>query len=116
MNYLGFMFAENNRNLEEAESLLKRALALDPENPYYMDSLGWVYYRQGKGKEALQMIRGAIYGMESDDAVLRDHLGDVYLLLGNTERALAEWRRSIRLDPTMEPVRKKIEAHTAIAP
>lgn len=116
MNYLGFMFSENNRNLEEAESLLKRALALDPENPYYMDSLGWVYYRQGKGKEALQMIRGAIYGMESDDAVLRDHLGDVYLLLGNTERALAEWRRSIRLDPTMEPVRKKIEAHTAIAP
>ena len=49
--------------------------------------------------------------MESDDAELRDHLGDIYLLLGDTERALAEWRHAFRLDPSMESIQEKIKTH-----
>ncbi len=111
LNFLGFFYAEHDRKLEEAETLLKRALAIDPENPYYLDSLGWVYYRQGKGEEALGLIQQALHAMESDDAELRDHLGDIHQLLGNTQRALAEWHHALRLDPSMEAVREKINAH-----
>ncbi|NLV44388.1 MAG: tetratricopeptide repeat protein [Candidatus Hydrogenedentes bacterium] len=111
LNYLGYLYAENDLNLDKAEALLQRALALDPDNPYYLDSLGWVYYKQGKGEEAARLIRRAIYGMENDDAVLRDHLGDIYLLLGDKERAVAEWRHALRLDPSLETIREKIERH-----
>ena len=107
----GLLYAENNRKLDEAETLLKRALAIEPENPFYLDSLGWVYYRQGRGEEALSLIQQAIHQMESDDAELRDHLGDIYLLLGDTERALAEWRHAFRLDPSMESSQEKIKTH-----
>ena len=113
LNFLGFLYAEHDRNLEEAESLLNRALAIDPENPYYLDSLGWVYYRQGKGEKAARLIQRAIYSMDGDDAVLRDHLGDVYQLLGQKERALTEWRHALRLDPSLDAVQKKINAHTS---
>lgn len=112
LNFLGYFYAEQNMNLDEAERLLERALKLDPENPYYLDSLGWIYYRQGRAEEAADLIRRAIYGMDTDDPVLRDHLGDVYLLKGDVERAVSEWRRALRLDPSMDEVREKYERHT----
>ncbi len=111
LNFLGYLYAEHDVHLDEAEALLQRALKQDPDNPFYLDSLGWIYYRQSRAEEAATLIRRAIYGMESDDAVLRDHLGDVYLLKGDVKRALGEWRRALRLDPSMQEVREKIDAY-----
>jgi Flp pilus assembly protein TadD len=65
----------------------------------------------GKGPEALDLVRRAIYGMESDDAELRNHLGDIYLLNGDADAAAEQWRRALRLDPKLDEVRKKLEAH-----
>lgn len=111
MNFLGYLYAEHNTNLEMAESLLKRALDYDPNNGFYLDSLGWVYYRMGDADQAIAYIRQAILNMQSDDAVLRDHLGDAYLLKGDVEKAVLEWKRALRLDPELEGVSEKIEAH-----
>jgi len=111
LNFLGFYYADKNIKLREAEALLKKALKAEPNNPYYLDSLGWVYYRMGKAKEALDLVRRAIYGMESDDAELRNHLGDIYLLNGDKTAAAEQWRRALRLDPKLDEVRKKLEAH-----
>ncbi len=111
LNFLGYYYADKNIKLREAESLLKKALKAEPNNPFYLDSLGWVYYRMGKGPEALDLVRRAIYGMESDDAELRNHLGDIYLLNGNETAAVEQWRRALRLDPKLDEVRKKLEAH-----
>ncbi len=111
LNFLGYYYADKNIKLKEAESLLKQALKAEPNNPFYLDSLGWVYYRMGKAKEALDLVRRAIYGMESDDAELRSHLGDIYLLNGDEAAAVEQWRRALRLDPKMDEVRKKLEAH-----
>ena len=111
LNFLGYYYADKHVKLKEAEALLKKALDAEPNNPFYLDSLGWVYYRMGKAKEALDLVRRAIYGMESDDAELRNHLGDIYLLNGDEAAAVDQWRRALRLDPKMDEVNKKLEAH-----
>lgn len=111
LNFLGYLLADEDLRLKEAEELIERALLDDPDNGFYLDSLGWVYFRQGKGKEAVEYIKRAIRSMNSDDAILRDHLGDAYQLDGQTEKALAEWERARRLDPELEGVQEKIEKH-----
>ena len=60
MNYLGYMYAEMGENLDEAESLLLKALKLEPENGSYLDSLGWVYYKKGQYHEALDLLFQAV--------------------------------------------------------
>ena len=111
MNFLAYLYAEEGVKLDEALALLEKALEGDPENPYYLDSLGWIYYKQGRADEAVKNIQQAILGMDSDDGVLRDHLGDAYLLKGDVERAREEWTRALRLDPEIEGVQEKLDAH-----
>ncbi len=111
LNFLGYLYADNNVKLDEAKQLIEKALAIEPENAYYQDSMGWVHYRKGQADKAVEFIQRAIYGMENDDAILRDHLGDAFLLLGNLERALVEWKKALRLDPKLKGVQEKIQAH-----
>lgn len=111
LNFLAYLYAEAGVKLDEAQALLKKAMAADPENPYYMDSLGWTYYKQGRAAEAVELIQKAIYGMETDDAVLREHLGDAYFLKGDIERAREEWQRALRLDPDLAGLKEKIDQH-----
>ena len=111
LNFLGYLLADEDIKLNEAEKLIQRALQMDPENGFYLDSLGWVDYRQGKAKEAIEYIRRAIRAMNSDDSILRDHLGDAYLLNRDTNAALREWQRALRLDPEAEGVQEKIDKY-----
>lgn len=109
LNFLGYLYAEENRNLGKALKLLTLALSLSPDDPFYLDSLGWIHYRLGNFDQAAELVRKAIYGMETDDAVLRRHLGDIYEAQGNTQAALEQWRRALRLDPAQDDLRKKME-------
>jgi tetratricopeptide (TPR) repeat protein len=93
LNYLGYMLADRNVRLEEAYDLIKRAVDLEPENGAYLDSLGWVYYRQGKLDDARGLLERALDRMQ--DPTVHDHLGDVYLKLGKTKEAIAQWQASI---------------------
>ncbi|MGP8247150.1 MAG: tetratricopeptide repeat protein [Bryobacteraceae bacterium] len=94
LNYLGYMLADRNERLDEAYSLVKKALDLDPDNGAYLDSLAWVYYRQGKLAEAEDLLKRALSHMK--DATVHDHLGDVYSKLGKTREAIAQWQASLR--------------------
>jgi len=111
LNFLGYLYAERGVKLDEALELLEKALALDPRNPYYLDSLGWIYYQLGDADKAIDLIQQAIYGMDSDDAILRDHLGDAYLMKGEVQNAVAEWERAHRLDDELEGVKDKLERY-----
>ena len=111
LNFLGYMFAENNINIDEAEKLIARALEKEPDSPFYLDSMGWVYYRKGNADKAIEYIQRAISLMDGDDAVLRDHLGDAYLLKGDVKHAVAEWKKAHRLDPKLEGVQDKLDKH-----
>src|SRR5260370_8182985 len=82
------------QRLDEAESLVQRALNEEPFNGGYLDSLGWIYYKQNKLTDAEAMLRKALE-REGHDATIHSHLGDVYSKLGRTEQAAAEWEKSL---------------------
>ena len=108
LNYLGYTFADAGVNLDEALKLVSRAVALDPDNGAYVDSLGWTYYRLGRPELARGYLERAAR-LEPEDAALQEHLGDVYVALGQTERARQAYQRALALggDDT-EKVRRKL--------
>jgi tetratricopeptide (TPR) repeat protein len=95
MNYLGYMFADQNVRLDEAEKLINKALAAEPNNGAYMDSLGWVYYRMKRLPEAEEQLRRALQKL-SRDATVHDHLGDIYFEEGRVRDALLQWQNSVK--------------------
>ncbi|MDR2426377.1 MAG: tetratricopeptide repeat protein [Endomicrobium sp.] len=85
MNYLGYSYADRNIKLAEAEILLNKAVSLEPQNAAYLDSLGWLYYRQKKYELAKKYI--VIAANFTRDALIYEHLGDVYVELGQLNDA-----------------------------
>jgi tetratricopeptide (TPR) repeat protein len=94
LNYYGYMLGDLGVRLEEAQSLVKRALAEDPYNGAYLDSLGWIYYKQNKLPDAEATLRKALE-RDSHDPTIHSHLGDVYAKSGRPEQAFAEWEKSL---------------------
>ena len=98
MNYLGYMWADINRNLDEAAKYITRANELAPDNAAYVDSLGWLYYRQDKHSEALAELRRAAELMKDEpDSTIHEHIGDTLHQLGQPDEARAEWETSLGL-------------------
>ena len=91
LNYLGYWWADEGRNLKEAMELITKAVQLYPENGYYADSLGWVYFKIGNTKKAVTWLERAVE-LAPDDAVIHDHLGDVYWHLGRLLEARYKWK------------------------
>ena len=104
LNYFGYMLADRGVRLDEALSLIQRAISKEPNNGAYLDSLGWAYYKQNRLAEAEEYLRKAANRSPHDPTIL-GHLADVYMKLGQTERAaelmeraLSEWQHSLPAD------------------
>ena len=95
LNYLGYMLADRDVRLEEAQKLISRALELEPDNGAYLDSLGWVYYRLNRLEDAEQTLQRALAKIGQDPTV-HEHLGDVYAKLGKTKDAITQWEASLK--------------------
>jgi tetratricopeptide (TPR) repeat protein len=112
LNYLGYMFAEKGTDLEEAVSLLQRAIELEPGNSAFYDSLGWAYFRLGEYQRAEEYLAQALAAIDDDDAqeqaVIFDHAGDVAHALGKGDEARRHWTRALELGPTSDSVRRKL--------
>ncbi len=108
LNYLGYMMAERGQSLEQALACLQRAVALDPGNAAFEDSLGWIYYRLGQYEEAEAYLQNAARGSRMDPTVY-DHLGDVRAKTGKRAEALEAYRIALQhgAENTGE-IRKKI--------
>lgn len=107
LNFLGYLYVEENRNLDQAEIMIKRALQMEPNSGAYTDSLGWLYFKQGKIREALKELEKA--SSLSEDPVIYDHLGEAYFKTGDIERARLNWQQSLKLDAQQDQVKQKIE-------
>lgn len=103
-NALGYSLAERNMRLEEAKSLIAKALQYAPSEPFIVDSLGWVEFRLGNHQEALRLLRQA-YGSRPD-AEIAAHLGEVLWVVGEREEALKVWNEGARRDPKNEALRE----------
>lgn len=99
LNYLGYSYADRGINIQKALELTKRAVALKPENGYYVDSLGWALFKMGRIEEALDEIKRAA-GLVKNDPIIFEHLGEIYLKKENREKARKAWIQSIELDPS----------------
>jgi tetratricopeptide (TPR) repeat protein len=94
LNYYGYMLGDLGQRLDEAEAMVKGALKEEPYSGAYLDSLGWVYYKENKLADAEAILRKAV-DRDSHDPTIHSHLGDVYSKLGRTELATAEWEKSL---------------------
>ena len=104
LNYYGYMLGDLGIRLDEAEALVQRALKEDPYNGAYLDSLGWIYFKESKFTASESTLRKALE-RERHDATIHSHLGDLYAKTGRAEQAgteweksLVEWRRSLPAD------------------
>lgn len=95
MNFIGYTWAELGIRLPEAETFIKRALELDPNNGYITDSLGWVYFKAGRFAEAVKVLERAV-ALTTREPVIVEHLGDAYLKVGDRTRALEMLRRAAK--------------------
>ncbi len=106
LNYLGYMFADKGVNLAEAKSLIEQALKVDPHNPAFLDSYGWVFYRMNKYDQALEHLTKAA-GL-TKDATVFEHLGDTYKAIGKLDEARQWWQKSLDLDPKNKAIKEKL--------
>jgi len=112
LNYLGYMLADRGTRVEEALGYIRRAVALDPQNGAYLDSLGWAYFRLGNYDLAEENLRRASERIGNDPTV-HEHLGELYqktgrlkLAAANFERALEEWNKTIPAEVDTDDVAK----------
>jgi tetratricopeptide (TPR) repeat protein len=96
---LGYSYAERGIKIDEAITLTERAVALKPNNGYYVDSLGWALFIMGNLDRALVHIKEAVK-LVGDDPVIYEHLGEVYLKQNLAGEAREAWLRSLELDPS----------------
>jgi tetratricopeptide (TPR) repeat protein len=94
LNYLGYMLADRGVKLDDALSMVQKAVQQDPQNGAYLDSLGWVYFKMGQYALAEANLRKASERMGQDPAV-HDHLGELYEKTGRLKLAAAQWEQSL---------------------
>lgn len=104
-NDLGYTLADAGMNLDEAEQMLKAAVSEvlwngvgeDEQQAAFLDSLGWLYYKQGKFDEARRWLSLGVKMQDGDDPVIHDHLGDLEWRLNHTAEAVRNWKRALEL-------------------
>ncbi len=108
-NYLGYMWVDRNMNLDEAGSMIKKALEIEPANGAYLDSLGWFYFKKGDFARAITELLHAAELTNPPDPVVYEHIGDTYKSLGNGPQALSYWQKGLTLDPQNQSLSSKID-------
>jgi tetratricopeptide (TPR) repeat protein len=132
LNYLGYMLADRGTRLEEALGYIRRAVALDPQNGAYLDSLGWAYFKLGNYDLAEENLRRASERINNDPTI-HQHLAELYQKTGRLklaatywERSLEEWSKTVpaevdadsvaKVQRELETVRVKLAKQNATAP
>lgn len=108
-NNWGYMYADFGVHIEEALRLTKHAVALEPKNGCYLDSLGWAYFRNGEYQKAVKYLEEAIARYPSD-ADCRYHLGKAYESVGAISQALVEYNKALFLNPMHKDAKLRIRA------
>ena len=114
LNYLGYMWADQGVQLERARDMLEKAVAREPRNAAYLDSLGWAYFRLGQLQSAEKNLREA-YRREPADPTIEEHIGDLEARQGNVEGAIRHWEKALVLKHD-EPDRVREKLQRARAP
>ncbi len=107
LNNYAYSLAERGLQLERAREMARKALDAAPDNASYLDTMGWIFFRLGRYRDAEAYVRKAINRGEVS-AVVHEHMGDIYFKLNDTDRALEHWNAALKLDETNTILRDKI--------
>lgn len=110
LNYLAYMWAERGIHLDQALVYVNEALDQLPDNPAFLDTRAWIYFKQGQIDRARTELQSALEIMP-DDPTMTDHMGDIEKAFGQTDDAIAWWKKSLALDPSNESVARKLSDH-----
>jgi tetratricopeptide (TPR) repeat protein len=116
LNHLGYLWAEKGKNLPRARAMIEQALQAEPENPAYMDSMGWVLFKLGRYPEALEWLTQARQRLTEPDATVLDHLGDAAAALGRWDLAREAWAASLKVEASASVAKKLADAPSAPIP
>jgi tetratricopeptide (TPR) repeat protein len=105
LNYLGYSWVDQGLNLKQAMDYIRKAVKLKPDDGYYVDSLGWAYFRLGNLPEAVEQLERAVE-LRPDDPIINDHLGDAYWRVGRKLEAKYQWEQAMTLEPEPEQAEK----------
>ncbi len=111
LNYLGYSWIDNGKNIEQGLALVEQAVQAEPKNGYFMDSLGWAFYRLGAFEKAVKLLEHATMLQPGDPEII-DHLGDALWQVGRYFEARYQWRRVLTLDikeQKKQQIERKIE-------
>ena len=109
-NFVGYTLVDRNIRLKEGIELIKNAVSQEPQNGFYLDSLGWAYYKLNDFKKAIIYLERAIE-LEPQEMEITDHLGDAYFKTGRQKEAKLVWERALSLHggkDLSENIRKKL--------
>jgi Tfp pilus assembly protein PilF len=109
LNHLGYLWADKGTNLARARAMIEQAVRAEPENPAYLDSLGWVLFKLGRHAEALEWLTKARARLTEPDATVLDHLGDAAAACRRWDLAREAWEASLRVEASPS-VRRKLDA------
>jgi len=108
LNYLGYSWIDQNRNLKQGLAMIQKAVGKRPNDGFIVDSLGWAYYRLGNYKEAVKHLERAVE-LKPEDPTLNDHLGDALWRVGRKREARFQWDQALTLKPEPEEAEKIAE-------
>ncbi len=97
LNYLSYSMAIRNEDLEKANILIDRALKIEPNNGFFLDTLGWIQFKKKRYNLAIYNLQRAIV-LQPNSSEIMDHLGDCYLKTGRIKEAVFEWKRALKYD------------------
>jgi len=109
LNYIGYYYAENGIQLAEAEALIQRAISISPQSPHILDSLGWVYYKQGRYEEAFETLEKSL-SIRQNEPEIFEHAGDAAVKVKNYPKAIQYYQKALELSPMpSEKLYQKLE-------
>lgn len=109
LNNYGYSLTIRGIQFKKAKKMVKRALEINPENGSYLDTMGWLLYKMGEDREALDFIIRA-FSANNKSAEIADHLGDVYNSLGMKEKAEYSWKKALELEPDNKKIKDKLNS------
>lgn len=107
LNNYAYLLATRKVRLEEALEMSCKSIELVPDNPSYLDTMGWIYYGMGDYPKAREYLEKA-QEKDSENPVILDHLGDVFDAQGDKVNARANWRSALEFDPDNVQIREKL--------
>ncbi|WP_437185742.1 tetratricopeptide repeat protein [Planctomicrobium sp. SH668] len=107
-NDLGYLYADQGKNLERAEKMIRKALDHEPDNRAYQDSLGWVLFKLGRYEEAVLEMEKATSDKGTKDSTLMEHLGDCLEKVNRHEEAVAAWKKGLETEESKAKPSEKL--------